>query len=124
MFIKAKVHPSSKREEVVQKSPDTFEIFVRAKPIDGEATGAVIVLLSEFLNVPRSSVRIVRGWRYPQQSFRSQKTITQRKTPITPALVHAHIKSSERHLILWMGNELIGFFVGNLNYLNSPDVDY
>ncbi len=61
MYLKVKVHPSSKQNKVIQKSPDSFEIFVRAKPVDGKANEAVLDLLSEFLRKPRSKIRLVKG---------------------------------------------------------------
>ena len=61
MLLKVKVHPSSKRDKVIQKSLDSFEIFVRADPIDGKANEAVLISLSEFLNVSRSRIRLIRG---------------------------------------------------------------
>ncbi len=61
LLLKVKVHPSSKREEVIRKAVDTIEIFVRAKAIGGKANDAAILSLIKFLNLPRSRVRIVRG---------------------------------------------------------------
>lgn len=61
MFLKVKVHPGSKKNEVVEKSHDSFEIFVRAKPVEGKANDAVIDLLSDYLKLPRSGLRLVRG---------------------------------------------------------------
>ncbi|MFZ1080813.1 MAG: DUF167 domain-containing protein [Candidatus Kryptoniota bacterium] len=61
MYIKVKVHPSSKENEIIKKNEDSFEIFVRAKPVDGKANEAVMDLLAEFLKVPRSKVRLLKG---------------------------------------------------------------
>jgi hypothetical protein len=61
MYIKVKVHPSSNRDEVIQKTSDSFEAFVRAKPVDGKANEALLASLSDFLKVPRSRVRLIRG---------------------------------------------------------------
>ena len=61
MYLKVKVHPNSKRDEVLKKSEDSLEIFVRAKPIDGKANDAVLELISNYLNIPRSKVRLIRG---------------------------------------------------------------
>ncbi len=61
MLIKVKVHPGSKRDIVVQRGNDSFEVFVRAKPIEGRANDATLESLSGFLKVPRSKLRLVRG---------------------------------------------------------------
>lgn len=61
MYFKIKVHPNSKKNQVIRKAEDTFEIFVRAKPVDGKANDAVLDLLCEYLNIPRSKVRLIRG---------------------------------------------------------------
>ena len=61
MYLKVKVHPNSKKDEVLKKSDDSFEIFVRAKPVDGKANDAVLELLSDHLNIPRSKIRLLRG---------------------------------------------------------------
>lgn len=61
MFLKVKVHPGSKRDEVVSKGDDSFEIFVRARPVEGKANDAVFDLLGDYLKLPRSKLRLVRG---------------------------------------------------------------
>lgn len=63
MYIKIKTHPNSKENKVTRKSADSFEIYVRAKPFDGEANEAVLDLLAAFLSVPRSKMRLVKGAR-------------------------------------------------------------
>ena len=61
MYLKVKVHPNSKKDAVVKRAEDSFEVFVRAKPVEGKANDAVLDLLSEFLKIPRSRLRLVRG---------------------------------------------------------------
>jgi uncharacterized protein len=61
MYLKIKVRPNSRKTEVVKKSDDSFDVSVRAKPIEGEANEAVLEALSEFLSIPRSRLRLVRG---------------------------------------------------------------
>jgi uncharacterized protein (TIGR00251 family) len=57
MFVKVKVFPDSKKQEVIRKSGDSFEIKVRESPERGEANKAVLKALSAFLKTPR----IVKG---------------------------------------------------------------
>ncbi len=40
-----------------------LELWVRQPPVEGQANQAVVALLAEWLGVPRSSVRLVRGAR-------------------------------------------------------------
>lgn len=61
MFLKVKVHPGSKKNEVLSREADRFEVYVRAKPVDGKANEAMLDLLSEYLQSPRSRLRLVRG---------------------------------------------------------------
>lgn len=59
--MKLKVHPSSRKDAVVRKSRDTFEVYVRAKPVDGKANEATLDALSNFLKVSRSRLHLIRG---------------------------------------------------------------
>ncbi len=63
MFIKVKVFPDSKKEGIVRKSEDSFEIRVKEKPERGEANDAVMDSLSSFLKIPRKKIRIIKGFR-------------------------------------------------------------
>lgn len=60
-----KVHPGSKREEAVRKSPDSFELWVKAPAEQGRANAAALVLLAAKLNVPRGKIRLVKGAQSP-----------------------------------------------------------
>ncbi len=61
MLIKVKVTTNSKKEEVIQKSADSFQVKVKAKPIEGEANIAVAEALASFLKLPENKVQLVRG---------------------------------------------------------------
>jgi hypothetical protein len=69
MLIKVKVFPNSKKEEVRKKSEDSFEIKVQAKPIRGEANEAVVNILSSFLKVPKSNVKLIKGFKQRNKIF-------------------------------------------------------
>ena len=62
MKIQVKVKPSSKTEEVSQEG-DSFIIKVKEPPKEGKANQAVIKLLAEHFNVPRSQGKILSGFR-------------------------------------------------------------
>lgn len=57
MLIKVKVFPSSKKEEIIKKSEDSFEVKVKAKPIKGLANKAVIGVLSRYFKIPVSKMK-------------------------------------------------------------------
>jgi len=62
MFIKVKVFPNSREEIITKKSEDSFEIKVREKPEKGLANKRVIEILSSYLNVPETKIRLVKGF--------------------------------------------------------------
>lgn len=70
MLIKVKVFPNSKKEEVIQKSSDSFEVKVRAKPIEGKANQAVISVLASFLKIPENKLQLVRGSKTRNKIFK------------------------------------------------------
>ena len=69
MLIKVKVFPNSKKEEVIQKSKDSFEVKVRAKPIEGQANRAVTRALASFLKLPENKIRLMRGFKTRNKLF-------------------------------------------------------
>jgi len=52
MSIKVKVFPDSKKDEIIKKEDDRFEIKVREKIESGLANRKVRVVLAKYLNVP------------------------------------------------------------------------
>lgn len=59
VVVKAYVKPRSKRDAITFL--DSIEIETRAPPEQNKANLMVIKLISEKLDLPRSSVRIIRG---------------------------------------------------------------
>ncbi|PIU98342.1 hypothetical protein COS61_01955 [Candidatus Wolfebacteria bacterium CG03_land_8_20_14_0_80_40_12] len=70
MLIKVKVFPNSKKEEVIKKSEDSFEIKVKEKPIRGKANEAVVNTLSSFLKVPGGKIKLIKGFKRRNKIFR------------------------------------------------------
>ena len=70
MLIKVKVFPSSKEEEIIKKSEDSFEIKVKGKPIKGLANKEVIKILASYFNISRSNVRLIKGFRQRNKIFK------------------------------------------------------
>jgi len=61
MLIKVKVFPGSKKEGILRRSEDSFEVRVKERPERGMANRAVIELLSSYFGVPPSRIRLVKG---------------------------------------------------------------
>jgi len=61
MLLKVKVFPCAKKERVVKKTDDAFEIETKEKPERGQANKRVVELLSSYLSVPEQRIRLVKG---------------------------------------------------------------
>ena len=51
MFIKLKVHPGERRDKIMKKAPDAYEVWTKAPPERGLANASAIRLLSLELGV-------------------------------------------------------------------------
>jgi uncharacterized protein YggU (UPF0235/DUF167 family) len=69
MFIKVKVFPDYREEEVIKKAKDAFEIRVKEKPKMGMANKRVIKILSLIFNVSEGKVRLIKGAREGNKIF-------------------------------------------------------
>lgn len=69
MLIKVKVFPNSKREEIIEKGEDSFEVRVRERAERGLANRAVINILSFYFKIPESKIRLVKGFRQRAKIF-------------------------------------------------------
>lgn len=54
------VKPGTSQEKIVENE-DGLVIYLRAKAHDGEANKALMELLAKHFNVPKTSIKIVRG---------------------------------------------------------------
>jgi len=50
LLIKVKVFPNSKKDEIVKKKDDEFEVKVKEKAEEGRANNAVIKVLANYLS--------------------------------------------------------------------------
>ena len=69
MLIKVKVFPNSKKEEIIKKSEDSFEIRVKEKPERGEANREVVRVLSSYFKIPESKITLVKGFKKRNKIF-------------------------------------------------------
>ncbi|MGB9715434.1 MAG: DUF167 domain-containing protein [Thermodesulfovibrionales bacterium] len=66
MKISVRVKPNMK-EEKVEKAGDVFNVYVKEPAKEGKANKAVIELLSEYFNVPKSQIVIISGFKSKQK---------------------------------------------------------
>ena len=70
MIIKVRVKTGSKKGPLVEKLSDTdFIAYIREKPHDGEANSALIKLLSDHFDVPKTSIKIISGAKSHQKTI-------------------------------------------------------
>lgn len=67
MLIKLRVHPDSKKDAVLRKAPDLFEIWVRAPAERGRANAACLALLAGELGVSAGRIRLIKGGKSPSK---------------------------------------------------------
>lgn len=68
-LIKVKVFPASKKEQVIKKLDDSFEIRVKEKPKNGEANRAVLSALAAYFNIPVSRLKLIKGYKQRNKIF-------------------------------------------------------
>jgi len=62
MQINIKIHPSSKIKRVEKSDKeDLYNIYVKSPARENKANKEAIEILSEFFNVPKSSIEITHG---------------------------------------------------------------
>ena len=70
MFLKVKVFPHSKKEEIVKKAEDKFEIQVKEKAEKGMANQRVKEILAGYLNIPKEKLILIRGAKQRNKIFK------------------------------------------------------
>ena len=55
------VKPGSSQEKIVETTPNTYTVYLRAKPHDGEANDALVKLLSKHFKIPKTFIKITHG---------------------------------------------------------------
>lgn len=68
-YIKVKVHAGEKKNKLVQKAPDTFELWVKAPAEQGRANEVVRTLLAQHFNLPENKLSLIKGATAPAKIF-------------------------------------------------------
>jgi len=61
MLIKVKAFPESRKQEIIKKSDNSFEIKIKAKAEKGKANEEIVKVLSRFLHLPENRIKLIRG---------------------------------------------------------------
>jgi len=70
MFLKVKVFPNSKKEEIIKKSEDEFEIKVKEKAEERRANKRVKEVLARYLNISEEKLILIRGAKQKNKIFK------------------------------------------------------
>ncbi len=68
-YLKVKVHAGEKKEKLLQKTPDSFEIWVKAPAERGQANAAVRAALCAHLGVAENKLSLIKGATSPAKIF-------------------------------------------------------
>lgn len=63
MLFNIHVIPRASKNEIIPLGNDSFKVRLTAAPADGKANEALIKLLSDYFDVAKSNIRIVKGER-------------------------------------------------------------
>ena len=71
MYLKIKLHPRAKRQEVVEneKEKGKYEVFVKAKAERNLANKEMLKLLAERFEVEEKKLRIISGHHRPNKTI-------------------------------------------------------
>ncbi len=69
MLIKVRAFPEARENKVVEKSKDSFDVFVKAKPVKGLANLAIKQTLADYFKISESKLRLVRGFKQGNKIF-------------------------------------------------------
>ena len=70
MFLKVKVFPNFKKEEIIKKSEDEFEIKVKEKAERGKANKKVKEVLAKYLNISEEKLVLISGAKQRNKIFK------------------------------------------------------
>lgn len=68
-YLKVKVHAGEKKEKLLEKDSDTFEIWVKAPAERGQANAAVRAAMAAHLGVAENKLSLIKGATAPAKIF-------------------------------------------------------
>jgi len=66
-LLRVKVHPDSRENRLEEKSPTSYEAWVKAEAEQGKANAAVLALLAARLGLETKRLRIIKGATSPSK---------------------------------------------------------
>lgn len=69
MFIKVKVFPKEKKEEIIKKSIDSYFIKVKEKPEKGQVNNKIREILSTYFKITIDKVKLIKGGKTRNKIF-------------------------------------------------------
>ena len=70
MLLKVKVFPNAKKESIIKKAADEFEIKVKEKAILGKANEKARKILARHLNISEGKLILIRGEKQRNKIFK------------------------------------------------------
>ncbi len=62
MIINVRVTPRARQNKIVPSDDGTtLRVYTTSAPTDGDANAAVIKMLAKYFDVPKTSIKLVRG---------------------------------------------------------------
>jgi uncharacterized protein YggU (UPF0235/DUF167 family) len=61
MTLSVRVTPGAKKTAVEQTADGSWKIRLRARAVEGAANAALVEQLAEWLDIPKSRIRLLRG---------------------------------------------------------------
>lgn len=77
-MIEVKVIPKSSTRKIKELAPGVFKVWVHSAPEKGKANQEVAELLAEYLGVPRSLLRLIKGEHARTKTFALDSTSERR----------------------------------------------
>ena len=59
--VKLRVIPRARQNKIDVDENGTYRVHITAAPVDGAANAAVIKMMAEYFDVPKSHIKIIRG---------------------------------------------------------------
>lgn len=69
MKISVKVKPQAKQDKVEKKSEHAYVVWVKAKAVEGKANQAVVKVLSDYFDIAKSKIVLIKGKRARDKIF-------------------------------------------------------
>lgn len=63
MLIKVKVFTKEKKEQIIKKKENSFDVKIKEEPVQGAANKKLIEVLSNYFDIPAKRVRILKGFK-------------------------------------------------------------